>query len=425
MLPFLFFTGTFTGELILLIYLRPEFRSYGQVRAVKPRSDSDEYSLCRQTAESPRFIEVERGTLLYSACLDDRKVHKYIQILLLTSRRKHPPPIFCRFQNGSHSNTSTSVASSYHEINKRYSQSRYGLFVVSCVLPEKLVSGPCFVEISIQLASEQPIRSVVLPVGNVKGQGSVKITSRGEYGICVPPLHGNISVGALIEFLELSQILGASHFTFYDFETSVNVRKVLKYYTERGLAQVLSWKLPSYIGENDVHYYGQLFAIEDCLFRTMNQLKFVAFNDLDEFIVPLHCEEMTSLLHKIHREKHCGHCFKSAKFPLTLGSKVQMDSWSVTQTVLNRTRKADETRPKCVADPQRVFEQGIHNIKQPLANKYIVDNVGWNVARVFHYRECPVPCNADREFDNTMQRYGERLRQRIEKITDAVGLKPT
>ena len=419
-LLFLFFTAMCTGILILPC-LRPDVWREYVVKAVKPENDSekyhhqhDEHSLCRQlqATELPRFIEIERGTLLYSAWLDDREVHSYIQILLLTSRRKNPPPIFCRFQNGSLSNISTRAVSPYHEINKRYSKKRYGLFVVSCGLPKNLVSEPCFVEISIELASEQPLRSAVLPLGNVKRQGSVA-ANRSEYGICVPPLHGNILVGPLIEFFKLSQVLGASYFIFYDFETPENVSKVLNYYTEKGVAQVLSWKLPSYIGDDDVHYYGQIFAMQDCLFRTMNQLKFVAFNDLDEFIVPLHYEKMTDLLHKIHGEKHCGHCFKSARFQFSLEGKVQLNSWSVTQTVLNRSRNADETHVKCVVDPQRVFEHGVRLIMQPLASKYTVDNVEWNVARVFHYQECKGSCNTDLEFDNTMQRYGERLRQRI------------
>ena len=57
-------------------------------------------------------------------------------------------------------------------------------------------------------------------------------------------------MNVLIEFLELSQLLGTSYFTFYDFQISENVSNLLKYYEGKRLAQVLSWKLPSYIGES-------------------------------------------------------------------------------------------------------------------------------------------------------------------------------
>ena len=40
---------------------------------------------------------------------------------------------------------------------------------------------------------------------------------RRDYGIRITPLHSHLSVDGLIEFMELSQVLGSSHFTFYDF----------------------------------------------------------------------------------------------------------------------------------------------------------------------------------------------------------------
>ncbi|CAH3027926.1 unnamed protein product [Porites evermanni] len=201
----------------------------------------------------------------------------------------------------------------------------------------------------------------------------------------------------------------ASYFTFYDFEIADNVRKVLKYYESKGLVEVLSWKLPSYITGEDVHYFGQIFAMQDCLFRSINHLNFVAFNDLDEFIVPLQHENMPSLLHSIHKLNYCGHCFRSAKFP-RVESENEPPFRLSTQTVFHRLLEADMTHTKCVDDPQRVFEHGVHLIMEPLKG-YKPNDVSWNEARVFHYRNCRAPCNlaADMEVDTTMQKYGERL----------------
>ena len=362
---------------------------------------------CSQTMDvSPRFIEVEKGTLLYSAWFDDRSAQNYIQILLMTSRRKQPPSLLCRYQNEKNCTISSRAVTPYHEINGRYSNKRYGLFVASCVLPKDLASIPNFVNISINLFSEAANDNcIVLPVGNTRKKKSGKK----DYGICIAPLFGNIRVDDLVEFLELSQLLGASYFTFYDFEIADNVRKVLKYYESKGLVEVLSWKLPSYITGEDVHYFGQIFAMQDCLFRSINHLNFVAFNDLDEFIVPLQHENMPSLLHSIHKLNYCGHCFRSAKFP-RVESENEASFRLSTQTVLRRLSKADMTHTKCVDDPQRVFEHGVHLIMEPLKG-YKPNDVSWNEARVFHYKSCQAPCNAaaDMEVDTTMQKYGERL----------------
>jgi len=109
------------------------------------------YQLSKTDTATPRFIEVAKGTLLYSAWFDDRQDQNYIQVLLLTSRRKNPPPLSCRFQSGSNSITSTSVASSYYEIDERESDKRYGMFVASCALLKELIDTPCYVDISIKL----------------------------------------------------------------------------------------------------------------------------------------------------------------------------------------------------------------------------------------------------------------------------------
>ena len=197
---------------------------------------------------------------------------------------------------------------------------------------------------------------------------------------------------------------------------------MINYYVDKGLAQRLSWKLPPYISQQDVHYHGQIFAMQECLFRRMNDLKFVAFNDLDEFIVPLQYENMISLLRGIHRDVHCGHCFRGAKF-LRLRSEEET-SWPLTQNVFNRLRKEDKTHPKCVVDPQSVFEQGVHLIMNPLEDFFNVDNVEWEVGRIFHYKECPQLCNAaELEVDKTMQRYGGALKKKIENIRDIIDLK--
>ena len=358
---------------------------------------------CSQTTDIlPDFIECKRGTLLYSAWFDDRHAQNYIQVLLMTSRRNQPPPLSCRFPNGPTSTISARAVTPYYEINKRYSNKRYGLFVASCILSKDLVGIPNFVNISI--ANECMVE---LPVGNTRNTSYKR-----DYGICIPPMFGNIRVAEVVEFLEMSQLLGASYFTFYDYSISDSVRKMLSYYERKGVAEVLPWSLPTYITDQDVHYYGQIFSMQDCLFRSINRLNFVAFNDLDEFITPLQNESMPSLLYSIHDSNHCGHCFTSAMFP-TVDSLTQNYSL-FTQNVLRRLPQADSTHTKCVDDPQRVFEHGVHLIMQPFEG-YKTNHVNWNKARVFHYRKCQPPCNsaADMKVDTTMHKYSEQLRKNV------------
>ena len=239
-----------------------------------------------------------------------------------------------------------------------------------------LVGIPNFVNISIAIKC-----MVVLPVGITRKETSYE----GDYWICIPTIFGNIRVADVVQFLEMSHLLGASYFTFYDHNISDSAMKMLSHYQRKGLAQVLPWNLSTYITVQDVTYHGQSFSMQDCLFRSINRLNVVAFNDLVEFIIPLQNESMPSLPYSIHDSNYWGHCFTSAKFP-TVDSLTQNYSL-FTQNVLRRLSQAESLHTKCVDDPQGVFEHAVHLIMQPFEG-YKTNHVNWNKARVFHYRKC-------------------------------------
>ena len=142
--------------------------------------------------------------------------------------------------------------------------------------------------------------------------------------------------------------------------------------------------------------------MQDCLFRSINRLNVVEFNDLVEFTIPLQNESMPSLLYSIHDSNYCGHSFTSAKFP-TVDSFTQ-NYFLFTQNFLRRSPQAELLHTKCVDDPQRLFEHAVHLIMQQFE--------GYNV---FHCRKCQPPCNsaADLKVDTTKQKNGEKLRKNV------------
>ena len=366
---------------------------------------------CPEIVEKPRFREIVKEALVYSVWFDDRKSQHFIRILLLSSK-KTAPSLTCLFKSASKQET-FAVEASFYEHNESYRR-RFVYFIASCVLPQRLDNIPCFVNISATLATQRESNAMVFPIRSI---GDEKGRIPKKYGICIPPVHGDISVGKIIEFLELTQILGATHFTFYDLSMSESVRNVLKYYQDLGLVSVFPWNLPSYIGKNDLHYFGQPLAIWECLFRSMQHFDFVGFHDLDEFIVPLRHENITALLEYIHKENHCGHCFESV---LLDPSMDQNGSHLMTQRVFHRTSQVTPYYTKCIVDPRRIFEQGIHHISKPIEEFYEADKVNWEVARVFHYRKCHdsraqhQPRCSSFIVDKTMQRFGEKLMHNFE-----------
>ena len=54
-----------------------------------------------------------------------------------------------------------------------------------------------------------------------------------NYSICVSPLFGSVLAKRLVEFLELTRILGAQQVFFYDFHVSSVIERVLRFYQDK------------------------------------------------------------------------------------------------------------------------------------------------------------------------------------------------
>lgn len=376
--------------------------------------------------ERSRFRELSKGILVFSVWYDNRKTQPFIRILLLMYRNNSPPSLTCSFQIASKQTILTTEAVFYEHNENHHEQ--YGGFVASCIVPREVETMPCSIKVSIKSTNKAQIvrkNSLTFPVGSTD---RLENTVGGKYGICVPPLHGDISVDRLVEFIELTRILGASHFTFYDLAINKEMRKALSQYETKGLVSVLEWNLPEYT-RNKLHYFGQVVSILDCLYRSMRDKSFIAFHDLDEFIVPLQHDNINSLLNEIHKDYHCGHCFESVVFDPSKDSEspnVLSRYRLMTQRIFYRTSQMTPYWTKCIVDPRKIFEQGIHHISKPLEEFYQAEKVDWNIARVFHYRKCQdsralmqLKCSAKFEVDKTMRRFGEKLTINFEIASNA------
>ena len=64
----------------------------------------------------------------------------------------------------------------------------------------------------------------------------------------------------------------------------------------QGLVEVIPWSMPSVLNVStgwqpedspgQMHYYGQIPALNDCVYRNMYQTQYIALHDIDELILP-------------------------------------------------------------------------------------------------------------------------------------------
>jgi len=99
-------------------------------------------------------------------------------------------------------------------------------------------------------------------------------------------------------------MFGAQHFVFYNYSSGPIVRTFLDTYRQEGLVTVLPWSLPMTMDvwppkKNHIpaiHYFGQIAALNDCLYRCLGRSSLVVFTDLDEILVPRTHTDWASML---------------------------------------------------------------------------------------------------------------------------------
>lgn len=375
---------------------------------------------------SYNFQNIGDELYLFSAFYDDRQYFgnrnsRFVRMIVVGESEpdKHRQ-MFCYFKNNTQFfNITTKV--SFYETCENHMRT-YSAFVASCTVPEgidykSVLNDGLAVSGTEILASKRNVRFYKIEVINNKYSNT---RESGNFSICIPPLFGKISPQHLIEFIEMSRILGAEHFTFYNHDIGSEAMNVLAVYERMNLATVMSW--PLRITNKDIWYYGQSVAVWDCLYRNMDRFKYVAFNDIDEFLIPKREWTWDGLIKQLEEEGDtsiaAGYRFQSAFFEPD-DSKVEVTKLNIFQTI--RSKMLSRVRTKLLLDPLKVFEIGIHHLSKPMQERFVTVEVEPEVAFLHHYRKCDknwgIDCNTLME-DLSMNKYKHRLLQNIKRALE-------
>uniref|UniRef100_A0A3B4FKY0 Glycosyltransferase family 92 protein n=1 Tax=Pundamilia nyererei TaxID=303518 RepID=A0A3B4FKY0_9CICH len=137
---------------------------------------------------------------------------------------------------------------------------------------------------------------------------------------------------SLVQSLEMLQLLGVNRVVVYKTSCSPETQRILDYYTQKGLLEVIPWSLSRYVnvsrgwlpehGPGELHYFGQIPALNDCLYRYMYQSRYVALHDIDELILPQKViryvwVELLPLLENQYGANKC-YMFENNVFPINV-----------------------------------------------------------------------------------------------------------
>ena len=73
---------------------------------------------------------------------------------------------------------------------------------------------------------------------------------------------------------------------------------IIRHYVTSGVMEAVEWRLP-FTDVSLVHYFGQMAAINDCLYNSQYTSRYVVFHDFDELLFPRMHDTWNQMLEEI------------------------------------------------------------------------------------------------------------------------------
>ncbi|NXU53092.1 GALT1 galactosyltransferase, partial [Turnix velox] len=257
-----------------------------------------------------------------------------------------------------------------------------------------------------------------------------------DFTVCISAMFGNYNnVLQFIQSVEMYKILGVQKVMIYKNNCSHLMEKVLKFYIEEGTVEIIPWPIDSHLkvssqwhfsmDAKDIGYYGQITALNDCVYRNMQRSRFVVLTDADEIILPLKHPDWKTMMSSLQKQ-HPGAAvfrFENHIFPKTVSTQVfNISSWNsvpgvnILHHVHREPLKKNVINPrKMIVDPRKVIQTSVHSVLHAYGKSV---NVPMGVALIYH---CRVPLRKDlhqESFirDTTLWRYSSSLIMNVNKV---------
>ncbi|XP_038548456.1 uncharacterized protein LOC119882487 [Micropterus salmoides] len=278
----------------------------------------------------------------------------------------------------------------------------------------------------------------------VKNQEANSVIFPYNFTVCLSTMFDFTNVLQLVQSLEMMQLLGVDRVAIYKTSCSPETQHILDYYTHKGLVEVIPWPLSRFLnvsrgwlpqhGPGDLHYFGQIAALNDCVYRYMYQSRYVALQDMDELILPQTVDSWTALLPLLENKYGADLCylFENNVFPNTIKLPPptsqtlpqQSPSWQNVPGVNILAHLYQEPplygNTKIIVNPRAVFSTSVHELLISQKGCTLVDR---NIARMYHTRAAiQTELKPDQLiYDDRLLSYSTRLIQTVNTVLKESG----
>ncbi|XP_036939992.1 uncharacterized protein si:zfos-464b6.2 isoform X2 [Acanthopagrus latus] len=381
-----------------------------------------------QTGSQVPLVAVkETKTILVSAFQEHRTEKKMVRVIAVVLRSETVAYrcVFCCMGQ-------QHISEGFRNVHGDHFGFAYGTADIMCPLPSSCDS-PSHVTVTSAADSQEKLDKVYLEVKNKKTESE---SFHYSFTVCISTMFDFNNMLQLVQSFETLQLLGVDRVVVYKTSSSPETQRILDYYTQKGLVEVIPWTLSRFLnmsrswlpehGPGEIHYFGQIPVLHDCLYRYMYQSRYVALHDIDELILP-HWSELLPLLENKY-DRPC-FMFENNVFPNTVKVTHLNSDWQKVPGVNILTHlyqepvSSDYSNFKTIVNPRAVFSLTVHGLLDP-DTLQVCSWVERNIARMYHTRHPRQPELTQKEliYDDRLLKYGARFTQSVNTVLSECGL---
>ncbi|XP_034015565.1 uncharacterized protein LOC117500888 isoform X2 [Thalassophryne amazonica] len=245
--------------------------------------------------------------LLVSAFMDQRVRGLDVRIIGIF-RRDSIQPLYCHFCCTDQTSDGTPAKIFEHTDNFGFP---FVTTDVMCQLPPNCKAS--HVSLLPDTQNKKAPYQNWLTIRNQKNVGEEDNKLQFNFTVCISSLFGGYNnVLQFTQTMEIYRLLGVDRVVIYNTSCGPDLDRLLQTYTQEGFLEVVTWPIDQHLNPSrgwlytkhggDLHYYGQLTTLNECVYRSMDRSRYVLLNDIDEIIMPYQHNNLMALMDMLQQQ---------------------------------------------------------------------------------------------------------------------------
>uniref|UniRef100_A0AAY5F2B3 Glycosyltransferase family 92 protein n=2 Tax=Electrophorus electricus TaxID=8005 RepID=A0AAY5F2B3_ELEEL len=364
----------------------------------------------------------------------EHRINKDIRIISII-KRQSLQPYLCIFCNNAHDCKFAKAEIEIHSDNFGFP---FGASDVMC--QGDGTENANQVALSINTDISHIYTTQFLPIKNRVEKYSFKYS----FTVCISNLFGKYNnVLQFVQSMELYKLLGVQHVVIYNTSCGPDLEKLLQHYKREGILEIVPWPIDQFLNPSpgwnftvhggDLHYYGQLVTLNECIYRHMYQTEYILLNDIDEIIMPYKHINLQLLMEDLQsNNKDVGvfrienHIFPKTKFEDN--HRFRRPEWgnipgiNIMEHIYREPDRKNIYNPtKMIINPRMVMQTSVHSTLKHSGNVYLVP---FDVCRIVHVRS-PLQSHLSKNecfVDTRVWDFKDKLLPNVDRALQSSGL---